>query len=103
RKRAGDVGGAWWSPGQLMPGRRDRHRTEYAPRTGPSRAGETFGRSDQRGGDNPMTDPYGQQSFGQQPGGGQPFGQPQPGQAPPPYGQPSPYGQPAPFGQQGTP
>ncbi|MDX3192144.1 RDD family protein [Streptomyces sp. MN03-5084-2B] len=49
-----------------------------------------------------MTDPYGQQSFGQQPGG-----QPQPGQAPygqpTPYGQQAPFGQPAPFGQQGNP
>ncbi|WP_072477514.1 RDD family protein [Amycolatopsis australiensis] len=50
-----------------------------------------------------MTDPYGQQSFGQPPGGRQPFGQPQPGQAPPPYGQPAPFGQPAPYGQPGTP
>ena len=48
-----------------------------------------------------MTDPYGQQPFGHQPGGQQPFGQPPPGQQP--YGQPGPYGQPAPFGQQGTP
>ncbi|MET8999014.1 RDD family protein [Amycolatopsis sp. NPDC004169] len=48
-----------------------------------------------------MTDPYGQQSFGQPSGGQQPFGQPQPGQAP--YGQQAPFGQPAPFGQQGNP
>jgi uncharacterized RDD family membrane protein YckC len=38
-----------------------------------------------------MTDPYGQQSFGQQPAG------------PPPFGQPASFGQPAPFGQPGTP
>ncbi|NBH11832.1 RDD family protein, partial [Amycolatopsis sp. SID8362] len=49
-----------------------------------------------------MTDPYGQQPFGQQqPGGQQPFGQPGPtpyGGQPAPFGQPAPYGQGAPFG-----